>query len=165
MINENQVNCGIGAEVQRSEDNSLLDGKGQFGDDLGFPKGTLHVAVLRSPHASAKIINIDIKEATSIVGVHSVIDGNSFSKISKPLLSVLRINIEVWPCAINRVRYVGEPIALILAENRYIAEDAVDKIKVKYEKLIAVIDPEKAIKKKAIKVHQEVEEKIVGEKN
>ena len=165
MLNENQIDSGIGAEVQRSEDNSLLNGKGQFGDDLGFPKGTLHVAVLRSPHAAAKIINIDTKEATSIVGVHSVIDGNSFSKISKPLLSVLRINIEVWPCAINKVRYVGEPIALILAENRYIAEDAVDKIKVKYKKLIPVIDPEKAIEKKAIKVHQEVESNIVSDRN
>ena len=149
MLNENKIECGIGAEVQRSEDNSLLNGKGQFGDDLGYPIGTLHVAVLRSPHAAAKIINIDTKDAISIIGVHSVIDGNSFSRISKPLLSVLRINIEVWPCAIDRVRYVGEPVALILAKNRYIAEDAIDQIKVKYEKLIPVIDPEKAIEKKS----------------
>lgn len=165
MLNENKIECGIGAEVQRSEDNSLLNGKGQFGDDLGYPRGTLHVAVLRSPHAAAKIINIDTKDAISIIGVHSVIDGNSFSRISKPLLSVLRINIEVWPCAIDRVRYVGEPVALILAKNRYIAEDAIDQIKVKYEKLIPVIDPEKAIEKKAIKVHEEIESNTVSDRH
>ena len=165
MLNENKIECGIGAEVQRSEDNSLLNGKGQFGDDLGYPRGTLHVAVLRSPHAAAKIIKIDTKDAISIIGVHSVIDGNFFSRISKPLLSVLRINIEVWPCAIDRVRYVGEPVALILAENRYIAEDAIDQIKVKYEKLIPVIDPEKAIEKKAIKVHEEIESNTVSDRH
>ena len=132
------MNIGFG--IERSEDDTLIAGKGIYGDDFGQPPGTLHVAVLRSQHASAKIIEIETSRATSIPGVNLIIDGKDFKKISKPLLSVLRTKIEVWPCAIEYVRYVGEPIALVLAENRYIAEDAVDNIKVIYEKSIPVID-------------------------
>ena len=126
-------NCKIGSSIERSEDDALIIGKGIYGDDKGNPPGTLHVAVLRSQYAAGKILNLDTSMASCIPGVHSIIDGKSFSNLSKPLLSVLRIDIEVWPCAIEYVRYVGEPIALVLAENRYIAEDAIDNIKVTYQ--------------------------------
>ena len=107
--------CYIGSSIERSEDDTLISGKGQFGDDIGHPPGTLHVAVLRSSYASGKIVNIDTSGALAIPGVHSIIDGKMFAEISKPLLSVLRVDIEVWPCAIEFVRYVGEPIALVLS--------------------------------------------------
>ena len=114
--NLNQIDgCYIGSSVERSEDDTLISGKGLFGDDKGYPPGTLHVAVLRSSYASGKINNIDTSEALAIPGVHSIIDGKMFAEISKPLLSVLRVDIEVWPCAIEFVRYVGEPLAIVLA--------------------------------------------------
>ncbi|MGY9059877.1 MAG: xanthine dehydrogenase family protein molybdopterin-binding subunit, partial [Candidatus Puniceispirillales bacterium] len=157
MVNQNITGCGIGIEVERSEDNSLLSGKGKYGDDIGFPPGTLHIAVLRSPHASGKILNIDTSDALSIQGLHSIIDGKMFAELSKPLLSVLRINIEVWPCAVDYVRYVGEPVALVLAQNRYIAEDAIENIKVSYDKYEPVIDTVKATFVDAPKVHVQLD--------
>ena len=156
--------CNIGFGIERSEDDTLIAGKGVFGDDFGQPPGTLHVAVLRSQHASAKLIKIDTSKANSISGVNLIIDGKDFKKISKPLLSVLRTKIEVWPCAIEYVRYVGEPIALILAENRYIAEDAVDNIKVIYEKSNPVIDTLVSTSKNAPLVHQNLENNVVSDR-
>ena len=78
--------CYIGSSIERSEDDTLISGKGQFGDDIGHPPGTLHVAVLRSSYASGKIVNIDTSGALAIPGVHSIIDGNMFAEISKPCL-------------------------------------------------------------------------------
>ena len=66
--------CYIGSSIERSEDDTLISGKGQFGDDIGHPPGTLHVAVLRSSYASGKIVNIDTSGALAIPGVHSIID-------------------------------------------------------------------------------------------
>ena len=165
MFNKNITNCGIGMEVERSEDNSLLSGKGKYGDDLGFPPGTLHIAVLRSPHASGKILNIDTSDALLIQGVHSIIDGKIFAELSKPLLSVLRINIEVWPCAVDYVRYVGEPVALVLAQNRYIAEDAIETIRVTYDKYEPVIDTVKATFADAPKVHVQLDNNVVSDRD
>ena len=163
--NFNQVNdCYIGSSIERSEDDTLISGKGIFGDDKGHFPGTLHVAVLRSSYGSGKIINIDTSAALAIPGVHSIIDGKMFAEISKPLLSVLRVDIEVWPCAIKFVRYVGEPIAMVLAENRYIAEDAVDNIKVSYEQFEPVIDTFKATLNDSPKVHKNLKSNILSDR-
>ena len=89
--------------------------------------------IKRRPEDAAKELGVS-KEL-----IFSIIDGKSFANMSKPLLSVLRIDIEVWPCAIEYVRYVGEPIALVLAKNRYIAEDAIENIKVTYQKYNPII--------------------------
>ena len=163
--NFNQINdCYIGSSIERSEDDTLISGKGIFGDDKGHFPGTLHVAVLRSSYGSGKIINIDTSAALAIPGVHSIIDGKMFAEISKPLLSVLRVDIEVWPCAIKFVRYVGEPIAMVLAENRYIAEDAVDNIKVSYEQFEPVIDTFKATLNDSPKVHKNLKSNILSDR-
>ena len=161
----NQIDgCYIGSSVERSEDDTLISGKGLFGDDKGYPPGTLHVAVLRSSYASGKINNIDTSEALAIPGVHSIIDGKMFAEISKPLLSVLRVDIEVWPCAIEFVRYVGEPLAIVLAINRYIAEDAVDSIKVSYEQFEPIIDTNKATLNDSPKVHNHLKSNILSDR-
>ena len=163
--NLNQIDgCYIGSSVERSEDDTLISGKGLFGDDKGYPPGTLHVAVLRSSYASGKINNIDTSEALAIPGVHSIIDGKMFAEISKPLLSVLRVDIDVWPCAIEFVRYVGEPLAIVLAKNRYIAEDAVDSIKVSYEQFEPIIDTNKATLNDSPKVHNHLKSNILSDR-
>ena len=157
-------NCNIGSPIERSEDDALITGKGIFGDDAGTPPGTLHIAVLRSQYASGKIVKLDTSMASCIPGVHSIIDGKSFAEISKPLLSVLRIDIEVWPCAIEYVRYVGEPIALVLADDRYIAEDAVENIKVSYEEYTPIINTLKATLDDAPKVHNKIKSNVVSDR-
>ena len=156
--------CYIGSSIERSEDDTLISGKGQFGDDIGHPPGTLHVAVLRSSYASGKIVNIDTSGALAIPGVHSIIDGKMFAEISKPLLSVLRVDIEVWPCAIEFVRYVGEPIALVLAKDRYIAEDAIENIKVSYKQLEPIIDTYKATLDDSPKVHNQLKTNVLSDR-
>ena len=157
-------NCKIGSSIERSEDDALIIGKGIYGDDKGNPPGTLHVAVLRSQYAAGKILNLDTSMASCIPGVHSIIDGKSFSNLSKPLLSVLRIDIEVWPCAIEHVRYVGEPIALVLAENRYIAEDAIDNIKVTYQEYTPIIKTEEATLDSSPNVHKKTKTNVVSDR-
>ena len=122
------------------------------------------MAVLRSSYASGKIVNIDTSGALAIPGVHSIIDGRMFAEISKPLLSVLRVDIEVWPCAIEFVRYVGEPIALVLAKDRYIAEDAIENIKVSYKQLEPIIDTYKATLDDSPKVHNQLKTNVLSDR-
>ena len=78
--------------------------------------------------------------------------------------SVLRIDIEVWPCAIEHVRYVGEPIALVLAENRYIAEDAIDNIKVTYQEYTPIIKTEEATLDSSPNVHKKTKTNVVSDR-
>ncbi len=107
------TNCYVGSNINRKEDDKLISGKGQFGADLPIPTDSLHVAVLRSDHASAIIKKINLEKAINLKGVHSILTGRDFSKISNPLLSVIRTDFQSWCCAIDEVKYVGEPIALI----------------------------------------------------
>ncbi len=159
------ANCYIGSNVNRKEDDKLISGKGQFGADLAIPKDTLHVAVLRSDHASAKIEKISLEKAINLEGVHYILTGRDFSKLSSPLLSVIRTDFQSWCCAIDEVKYVGEPIALVLAENRYIAEDAIDLIEVKYSINKPIIDIKEAIRTKSNFVHTGTKSNIVSDRN
>ena len=157
-------NCYVGSNVNRKEDDKLISGKGQFGADLSIPIDSLHVAVLRSDHASAIIKKINLEKAINLEGVHSILTGRDFSKISNPLLSVIRTDFQSWCCAIDHVKYVGEPIALILAENRYIAEDAIDLIEVEYSINKPIIDIKEAIKTKSKFVHTGTKSNVVSDR-
>ena len=90
MLEDQPIDCFIGNNISRVEDDKLLNGKGQFGSDTPFKPDALHAVVLRSEHASGKIKRIDFSKAKKLKGVHSVITGKDFSKISNPLLSVIR---------------------------------------------------------------------------
>ena len=134
----------LGAPVLRKEDPALLSGRGRYADDLPVPTGTLHAHVIRSPHAHAKIAGIDATEALAQDGVWAVITGEDVRKLSDPFLIALKAPIHQWSLAVERVRYVGEPVALVVAESRYLAEDAADLVRIDYEPLEAVIDPQAA---------------------
>jgi 2-furoyl-CoA dehydrogenase large subunit len=123
------------------EDAALLSGRGRFIDDLGVKPGTLHAAILRSPHAHAKITAINIEAARNAPGVATVLVGKDITALSASLVVGVKVPIECWPIAVERVRYVGEPVAVAVATSRYTAEDALDLIEVDYEPLPAVIDP------------------------
>jgi 2-furoyl-CoA dehydrogenase large subunit len=131
----------LGKPVLRKEDPALLSGRGRYADDLPVPVGTLQAHVVRSPHAHAEIVRIDAAAALAHPGVWAVITGEDVRKLSDPFMSVVKTPIQQWALAVERVRYVGEPVALVVAESRYIAEDAAELVDIEYAPLEAVIDP------------------------
>src|SRR6266568_2887775 len=131
----------LGAPILRKEDPALLSGRGRYADDLPVPAGTLHAHVVRSPHAHANIVRIDAGAALAQDGVWAVITGEEVRKLTDPFLIALKAPIDQWSLAVERVRYVGEPVALVVADTRYLAEDAAERVSIVYEALAAVIDP------------------------
>jgi 2-furoyl-CoA dehydrogenase large subunit len=143
----------LGTRTLRKEDPALLSGRGRYADDLPVPTGTLHAHVVRSPHAHAKIVAIDASDALAQDGVWAVITGEDVRKLSDPFLIALKAPVDQWSLAVERVRYVGEAVALVVADTRYLAEDAADLVRVDYEPLPAVIDPRAACEKSAPLLH------------
>src|SRR5690349_22440125 len=143
----------LGKPVRRKEDPALLSGRGRYADDLPVPVGTLHAHVIRSPHAHADIVRIDAGKARAHDGVWAVITGEDVRKLSDPFLAPVKTPVQQWSLAVERVRYVGEPVALVVAESRYVAEDAAELVEVEYAPLPAVIDPVAACEKAAPLLH------------
>src|SRR5579872_2078315 len=141
--------------TRRKEDASLLSGRGRYADDLPVPVGTLYAHVVRSPHAHADIVRIDAQRALAHDGVWAVLSGEDVRKLSDPFLAPVKTPVQQWSLAVERVRYVGEPVALVVAESRYIAEDAAELVEVEYAPLEAVIDPLAACAKDAPLLHPE----------
>ena len=108
----------LGSSTLRKEDAALLSGRGRYADDLPVPNGTLHAHVVRSPHAHAEIVAIDTSAALALPGVWAVITGDDVKKLSDPFLIALKAPVHQWSLAIERVRYVGEAVALVVAESR-----------------------------------------------
>src|SRR5579864_1895704 len=143
----------VGQSIARVEDSALLTGRGRFMDDIGVHPGTLHAAFLRSPHAHADIVSIDVSQAMQARGVVAVLHGEDIKALTSSLVVGVKAPVECWPIAVGRVRYVGEPVAIVIAADRYLAEDAVDLIDVRYQVRPAVIDPIAALKCDAPVLH------------
>ena len=143
----------LGVAIVRKEDPTLLCGRGRFADDLPAPAGTLHAHVVRSPHAHARIVHIDAAHALAQDGVWAVLTGEDVRRLSDPFLIALKAPIDQWSLAVERVRYVGEPVALVVAESRYLAEDAAELLSIEYETLEAVLDPRLAREASAPLLH------------
>lgn len=131
----------VGQRVLRRENLALLKGEGRFVDDLPLNPRTLHAAILRSPHPHANIKGIDVSAALAQPGVAAVITGEDVAALCDPLIVGFANSLDYYGIATDRVRYVGEPVAVVCASDRYRAEDALDFIKVVYEPLEAVVDP------------------------
>jgi len=162
MKQEAQVGKFVGRPMERVEDASLLAGQALFCDDLPVRPDTLHAAILRSPHAHAEIGSIDTSAALAQPGVVAVLTGREIKEDSDPFLMVLRVPMDQWSLAIDRVRFVGEAVAVVVAKNRYLAEDALDHIKVVYKPLPAVVAPLDAAKDGAPLVHPAVGSNVVS---
>ena len=108
----------VGQSISRVEDPPLLSGRGRFIDDIGVRPGTLHAAILRSPHAHANIVSIDVTAAKRARGVRAVLTGEDIKVLTASLVVGVKAPVECWPIAVGRVRYVGEPVAIIVAETR-----------------------------------------------
>jgi aerobic carbon-monoxide dehydrogenase large subunit len=148
----------IGAPIRRREDLRLLTGKATFTDDIKLPQ-MLHAAILRSPHAHARITSVDTTKALAIPGTVAVFTFQDIAPWAKPIplrlypLPGLEQFLQ-YPLARDKVRYVGEPVALVVAENRYLAEDALDAMDVAYEPLPAVTDVRQSLQDQII-IHDE----------
>jgi aerobic carbon-monoxide dehydrogenase large subunit len=150
----------FGASIPRNEDPRLLRGKGSFVDDIDLPE-QLHAAVLRSTHARARILKIDASAARELSGVHLVLTASDLGEVLEPspllvphdALTQPRTQL---PLALNEVRYVGEAVAFVVADDRYIAEDALDLIDVEYEPLTVIHSMEAATASDAPLVHEDV---------
>jgi len=150
----------FGASIPRIEDPRLLRGKGTFVDDIDLPD-MLHAALLRSTHARARILKIDTSAARALPGVHLVLTASDLGELldPSPLLvphHALTQPRTQLPLALNEVHYVGETVAIVVADSRYIAEDALDLIDVEYESLPVVHSLEVAAAKDAPLVHADV---------
>lgn len=155
----------VGARQARIEDAALLRGLGRYADDAAIPPGTLHAAIIRSPHAHARINAIDFTKALAMKGVHGVLVGEDVKRWAQPFAVGVRQPMEHWCLAVDKVRYVGEPVAVVIADNRYLAEDAIEGVTVDYEQLAAVVDPETAIQEGAPILHEAVGSNVVNERH
>ena len=138
----------IGSPVKRKEDPAALTGTACYVDDIRLPD-TLAVAFVRSPHAHARIVSVDTSVAEHMPGIARVISGKEIHQATRVLnpqryLPETRLNAW-WALPIDKVRHVGAPIAAVLAETRYLAEDAVEAVEVEYDPLEPVVDAEQAL--------------------
>ena len=154
----------VGRALPRLEDPALLTGQARFGDDLPMAPGLLHAAILRSPHAHAEILSIDMQTARGMAGVTRVLTGEDVRSLSEPFLVALRTPIEHRCLAVDRVRYVGEPVAIVLAEDRYIAEDAAHAIDVEYRTLVPTTSIQAGIDGSTPPLHADVGTNLVSER-
>ena len=134
----------IGKSMKRLEDPRLLVGKGIYTDDINLPD-MAHAAVLRSPHAHARIVSVDVSKAAELPGVLAVMTGADADKVCGPLPTWASPPVLQPVIANDRVRHVGEAVVAVVAEDRYIAEDACDLIEVEYDPLPPVVDLEEAL--------------------
>jgi 2-furoyl-CoA dehydrogenase large subunit len=161
---EQREDSHIGKAQLRVEDAALLSGRGGYADDCGVKPGTLYAAILRSPHAHAEILSIDISAALTLPGVHAVLTGTDVKRWAAPFAVGVRQPMEHWCMAIDKVRYVGEPVAVVIAEDRYLAEDALDAVKVEYRTLTAIVNPEVAATPGSPVLHEAVGSNVVNDR-
>ena len=147
----------VGARIKRAEDPRLLTGAGSYTDDRQVPR-LLHVAFKRSDHSHARIRSINCGAARVAPGVVAVLTAEDLAEV-KPLLATSRMPgyyaTPIFPLARSKVRYVGEPVAGVVAESRYLAEDALELIDIDFEPLPVVIDPIEAVRPGAPLLHEE----------
>lgn len=155
----------IGQRLERLEDDALLNGRGAYADDLGTRPGTLHAAVLRSPHAHARLLRIHTEAALALRGVRSVLTGADVQAWAQPFVVGVKQPMQHWALAVDRVRYVGEPVAVVVAENRYIAEDALDLLRADYEPLAVAVDIKQALQADSVLLHEAVGSNVVSDRD
>ena len=153
-------NSYIGKSVPRPNTKKLVEGRGQFVDDIVLPR-MVHVAYVRSPHAHARIAGIDANEALNLPGVVRIFSGKDLAKHCEPWVAILAHlkgmkSAPQRPLPIERTTWVGEAVAAVVAETRAIAEDAVAKVNVSYEPLPAVVDMETALSPGMAVIHPDL---------
>ena len=136
-----------GASIKRSEDPRILTGAGRYVDDIKLP-GMLHAAFVRSPLAHARVLSVDVEAARALPGVVAVLTGADLEAMTVPGPDAL-LGLMGWAgptpeftlLATDKVRFVGDPVAVVVAESRYLAEDGCELVEVDYDDLPPVVVP------------------------
>ncbi len=153
----------IGERIGQRENARLVMGQGEYVGDITFPD-MLHLAILRSPHAHAQIRGIDAGAAKELDGVEAVFTSEEIAHLAPALPTASGLPGLVapdhHPLARRRVRFVGEAVAAVLARDRAVAEDALERIDVAYTVLPAIADPEKALEAGAPRIHEELDSNL-----
>ena len=134
----------FGRPLERREDNRLVTGRQQYIDDIVLP-GALGAALVRSPFAHARIRSIDASDALALPGVRLVLTGEDLERDTDPMSQIIE-GYAQYPLAVGKVRYAGEPVAFVVAEDRYVAEDGAELVRVDYEPLPVVPDRDAALR-------------------
>ena len=150
----------VGSSVRRKEDFRLIQGEGRYSGDI-LPRDSAVMMVLRSPHAHARIRSVETSAASSLPGVLAVVTGTEFNATCAEQLPIAGVRehmkaVSRWPMASGVARYEGEPVAVVVAANAYVAQDALELIVVDYEPLPAVVDCERGLDDDAPVIHEEL---------
>jgi CO/xanthine dehydrogenase Mo-binding subunit len=160
----------FGASVKRNEDARLLSGRAQFVDDVKLP-GILHAAFVRSPHAHARIVSIDAGAALAregVVAVYTAADLADYWRPGPVIVPPPPVEGAVFnertqvPLAKGKARHVGEPVALVIAASRYIAEDAAADVAIEWDPLPVAADLEPAAAPGAPRVHDDLPDNVAA---
>src|SRR5437870_5360393 len=149
----------VGRPLKRFEDPRLVTGQGSFVDDLQLP-GMLHAVVLRSPHANARLRSLDTAPARGLRGVVAVLTASDIAGAvrdipPRPTRELEGVQVPEHPVlARDKVCYVGQPVAIVVAQDRYLAQDALELLRVEYEPLPPLIDPVTAAQDSATSLHE-----------
>ncbi len=154
-----------GQPLERREDAALLTGSGRFADDIGVRPGTWHAAFVRSPHAHARLRAVDVSAALTAPGVRTVLTGEDVRRWAAPFVVGVKAPMEHWCLAVDKVRYTGEPVALVVAEDRYLAEDAADLVRVDYEPVPVAVEIAQAIADGAPLLHEAVGSNVLSDRS
>ena len=153
----------FGSGIKRREDPRLITGEARYTDDIKL-QGALHMAVVRSPYAHANIVSIDSSAAAGMPGVRAIYTGSDIDLAGLPTawhIPDSDLKQPEHPALAREVaRYVGDGVAIVLADSRYQAQDAADAVIVEYEELPAVVDPQRATEAGAPQLHADVEDNV-----
>src|SRR6202023_142912 len=155
MATETHMHGRIGESIKRKEDGRFLRGKGSYLDDFVLPN-MIHMAILRSPYAHARIKSIDTTAASAKPGVIAVVTGELMAQHGLAWMPTLSGDTQAV-LATDKVRFQGQEVAAVVASSKYIAEDAVGLIEVEYEVLPPVISPQRAMAADAPLIRDEKE--------
>ncbi|UZG55129.1 xanthine dehydrogenase family protein molybdopterin-binding subunit [Rhodococcus opacus] len=150
--------------LARIEDAALLTGQGRFLDDLDPLPGTLVATVVRSPHAHARIRSVNFDRARRCPGVAAVIGPEEVLATLKPFPLSVTAPTPYYATATDKARFVGEPVAVVVATDRYLAEDAAELVDIEYEPLPAVVRTDKALEPDAPLLHDQADSNVATDR-
>ena len=151
---------GIGCSRKRKEDPRFIQGKGNYVDDIKLP-GTLFMDVVRSPYAHARIKSINKEAALALPGVHAVLTADDLKPLNLHWMPTLAGDVQAV-LADEKVHFQMQEVAVVVADDRYIAADAVDLVQVEYEELPVLVDPHQAMAEDAPVLREDLEGKMEG---
>lgn len=151
-------------DLARIEDPQLLTGQGRFLDDLDPLPGTLVAAIVRSPHPHARIVGVNFERALRHPGVAAVIGPEEVLQTLKPFPLSVNTPMPYYPTGTDKTRYVGEPVAVVVATDRYTAEDAAELVEIEYEPLDAVVRTYEAMEADAPRLHDSADSNVATDR-